>query len=823
MGIDEAIELALTGEALAFFGAGVSTHARNFGNKSLMTGGQLVGFFQDLLSEPDESDLGILAEEYIQRNGEHELISLISQLFSCRDVDQCIHELLKVPWITIYTTNYDNVIESVLASQDRPFLSVTTNSAQPNFKSSKSNDQLICVHINGSISNLSVQGLHRDIRLTDVSYVTTSFLECPWVTKFRADIQRSGAVFFIGYSAYDLDIKRILFENPEFKRKCFFVNGPVKSPARRTFFETYGQLTDLKVDAFVEKLASKKKTFVRREAPAETQCFEKIELPDELKEFRDRDAIDLLIYGKSQDELFYTNATIELNQKIGNRKRYVITRDVENFIMTNIEKKTYFHVHSALGNGKTVLLKQLSTRLRIAGYSVFWLKDSYFDEYFSSDLKVISKSGPRTVIIIDNIYRIEHIFDQLFATPLIGVTIIASSRTAINETRFGSILQRLPDAQSYQEIDINQMSSDDIEKLDDHLLSLGLWEEGAKLSKESRLRTIEIINNAELQSVLIRIVEAFFVRQKLVELFQTRDISSEMRRIIFAYYVLVGVGENRCANPLVISEITGIDFFKMYSSYSNSDFVREFVRLTGSAIESRSPVFAKVFLKSMAHEQKYFVDNIIDILSKIDGMGRFNIPREYWNIFTTISKFSVIEPMLSNKQKREWLVYYYEKLSSFQNCVENDHFWLHYAMARMAFHEYDVAERYLNTARGISIRRGISDDFQIQNQFARLRLMRCIHTDKVPNYFGEFIEANRIFSNQMRKESESVAAFRWTILYWDFFEKYRNGMDEGQKALFKAACRHAVHLIDNAHPSVRLNKRVENARNRLSDVVSWKT
>lgn len=66
-----------------------------------------------------------------------------------------------------------------------------------------------------------------DLKLTKPSYDSGSAMDTEWGTLFRAYLQAAQAIFFVGYSLADIDVRRLLFEE-QLVDKSFF--GPWGAP-----------------------------------------------------------------------------------------------------------------------------------------------------------------------------------------------------------------------------------------------------------------------------------------------------------------------------------------------------------------------------------------------------------------------------------------------------------------------------------------------------------------------------------------------------------------------------------------------------------------
>lgn len=87
------------------------------------------------------------------------------------------------------------------------------------------------MHLNGSVYNLSAGTMSTEFKLTSSSYLTQLFLDSSWQNLFEYDIRDSDLIVFIGFSLrYDLDIKRLLWEDSDTKKKCVFIMADGRTP-----------------------------------------------------------------------------------------------------------------------------------------------------------------------------------------------------------------------------------------------------------------------------------------------------------------------------------------------------------------------------------------------------------------------------------------------------------------------------------------------------------------------------------------------------------------------------------------------------------------
>ena len=206
----EAIRHALSGEALLFLGAGASRSARGRKGAPLPIGQELSNNLAADCALPPKYDLGDIAEFFIEQRSETTLINALRRLLKVENISSDLEVIASIPWNRIWTTNYDDAIEKALDANRATYVSLTTASDVANARGNR----LLVLHINGALRSLR-QSITPDFVLTSESYATNVFSDSVWSTVFRNDLQTARAIFFVGYSLYDLDVARILFQFSE--------------------------------------------------------------------------------------------------------------------------------------------------------------------------------------------------------------------------------------------------------------------------------------------------------------------------------------------------------------------------------------------------------------------------------------------------------------------------------------------------------------------------------------------------------------------------------------------------------------------------------
>lgn len=216
MDLDEAFTHVIQGEACAFLGAGFSIGAKNERGGPVRAAGNLTQFLSEQANAPEGATLEDAAEAYVHKFGATRLAELLIREYSVGAVSE--HQLVVAaqPWTRVYTTNWDNVFEFAAQQKGIEVQSITSDS-DPFMLRAK---ELACVHLNGYVKRLTLEALGGSFKLTETSYLTSSIAQTPWASRLREDCRLARAVFFIGYSMYDLDVRRILVDSPHLKTKC---------------------------------------------------------------------------------------------------------------------------------------------------------------------------------------------------------------------------------------------------------------------------------------------------------------------------------------------------------------------------------------------------------------------------------------------------------------------------------------------------------------------------------------------------------------------------------------------------------------------------
>jgi hypothetical protein len=782
--LEEAIEQAKKGNAILFTGAGFSRDAissRGAG-KTVPTATEFASSISEMLGIEKAYPLQTVAEYFLSQRGAGDLVRILLDNFSIASVREHHKVAASLPWRRVYTTNYDNCFE-VAASQVGSEWTPTTIDMLPN------SDRGRCVHINGHISHLTPATVQSQVKLTHSSYSSESFSNSKWSQQLRQDMSASKAVFFVGYSLYDIDISRILFEYPELKDRTHFITSSSPDPVANSILVRYGSVHAIGVEEWAKQvnLVSVKVlhddhdlTWLKQYDPPLRPI-----VPDDVS------AVDLILKGVVREEMLAWSLASE-------EAFYAIRREEIDRVAAEVRSnRKWIVVHSDLGNGKSIFKEQLSFILANSGFSVFW--DTDFDLNKREDILYISSSKERVVIMIDEgterISTIELLQSFSFRSATF-IVFVRSTAFQLGEKRYENVL---PD--DFAEVDINRLTDREVSKFVDVLDALGLWGDLSALNRSQKETKIRGDFDASIQKVVISIFDNSEVGKRIVS--EARAIMSENSKItevLLLTFILVRLGDR--PNPTILSEMMpGTDVWRLVRS---SEFSRagEFIRYENGLIKSRSSILSNVLLRRVV-KPEYLISVIERTVRHLAAKNRGN---SMHHVFTELMRFPILEGMITGPRAREIIIGYFQAIKDMSFCKTSADFWLHYAMARLTFGDFGIAEKYFATAKSLA-RSNPKKLTDVNNHYARLLLESRIKTDSYDDHFKAFEAAHAILLSQMNKDDNKHYPYRQAKNYVEFISYRRGKLSPHEISRFIVACQQVKSAIRNL--SGRLSHSIE--------------
>ncbi|WP_437920015.1 SIR2 family protein [Sphingobacterium sp. LRF_L2] len=808
MELDNLLESVISGNCTLFTGAGFSFGAKNIHGNLLASAASLTEkLYLECGVIENDYDLKNASQFYIEEFGEHQLIEFLRNNFFISEVSNSHLSVASLPWKRVYTTNYDNVLELAYSKSGKLLSSIVLGDKIDQYRDKRT----YAIHLNGYIDKLIPSSLYKDFKLTDVSYLTTDFINSQWVDLFRSDIETSKVVVFIGFSLNsDLDLSRIILAKAK-KDKIAFIVKENESKLLTQKLSRFGNVFEIGIDGFAQMLEMKKTTF----SPSENddiiyRSFSKFEINSSPVKIKDTDVFDLLFKGNFNSNLIHYSIT-----NSSDFVYYIKRKEIEEVAKYIEQGGKNILIHSDLGNGKTLFLEGLSDTLVNMHYEVF----TFVKYYDQTDLEIeqICRKSKKAAIIVekysDNLQLLKTI--ALFRTS--DIVLIVSDRSTINDTVYVALEQSIF-SNVYLTKNLNNLSLSEIEELTKLLNKYGLWGKYAS-------------NDVEKRKVIVDKCKSSF-RLLLLYLLDSPDIKKRFNDILL---FIESANESYFDAALLILASTVFDFkidvdnlvyilddeLLNNPSFNNNDYLKEFVNFGNLQINVRSSILA-LSLLSQAQYHKKLISLLIKVFLKLD---KRSIDKNNYQILKSLVSFSRLQSIFNlheNNHFRSVVLNFYEEIKGTRFAIKNPFFWLQYAIARLSAREYLIADKYFNTAYSYANKNPDFDTFQIDNHYARHVLENEIYNGTEDTCMEQFIKAHNLLSVKSSLIENRHYPIRVAINYGKFYDRYFNILSVQDQRVFIISCEEIMQKIIEYKLSVereRWNKAIYNCERELTRIL----
>lgn len=338
--------------------------------------------------------------------------------------------LLNIPlfdWKSIFTTNYDELLERTFHIRGRPAHVVTTNY---DFSERHAADSQPIFKIHGTINKDVSDGSRSRIIITQGDYDKTREYREFLFDRLSADMAGASLVI-IGYSLSDRDIRDVIDRALSIQAKLDGSGGEIyllmyqRDEGRAKLFEARGvRVAFGGIDQFSEALA--------RSGPATSQVYSTDDDPVQASKSLSPTAIDV----SHSLTAFSANASAMFNGWPATyadiKNDMTFQRTASNSITASLEKSVHQHavIAGASGVGKTTAARQIIANLENSGWRA-WEHKSDFDfppqEWLSVAEKLAAK-GSKGVLLIDDAHfhlpDVNRLVDDLESKGLTSLSLV---------------------------------------------------------------------------------------------------------------------------------------------------------------------------------------------------------------------------------------------------------------------------------------------------------------------------------------------------------------------------------------------------------------
>lgn len=789
MNVRQFVRHAIDGSAVLFTGAGFSWGAKNRLDKQIPGGNRLASMLLDSIGyEGREIPLDKAAAAYLRRKSEADLVNLLGDQFIPESVAPDHQVIAGLPWRRVYTTNYDTVYEKARRGAK---LKVTSLDAvdEPREHLHKGN---VIVHINGSIDRLSVERLGRSFKLTAASYAADAFMDSPWAFHFRADIRAAKAIIFIGYSMYDLDVRRILYEE-DVSDRCLFITAPITedNELEAEDLADLGLLAPIGLSDFATQVKDELASYKPVEEDLLLSAWSEVLGPKPAAiRPSDSDVQNFLIYGIESPSLLFEAGGSDA-------AKYSIPRlQVERICAELQAKSCVVALHGGLGTGKTFIAKIAAARLARSGVRVFWL-DAASHSATSEAEAILALPGDK-VFIVDGYYRQLNMLRRLSELDRSALRLLLVERTSTHELLRDEVVSvtRLP----IVEIDVDDLNRSEIENSIRLLNTYGLWGERQALPDQRKESFVCVDCESKLPHLLVSVLDAAHISEKYRDLLERNPSFADVRKIVICVAALTVLSHRVLVTT--VQELLGSKV--ILARYRRYEELREIIDIGARQVVMKSPVLSLHLL------QKVFKGGeVADVLTQM--MVSANVLRreddEFRSISNNLMRYGNVSLILPEKQRLAATIKYYESIKDLPGVARNPQFWLQYAIGCLANRQLDRAGRYFDAAYSLAERDSAYDTFQIDNHYARFLLHKAVTDQSIGDSMLQIMEAKEIVIRQIRGEVRHYP-YRVALSFFDVYDALIQRMSPDSKKQVQGILSEIHGYASRAGSSLRNNRYV---------------
>jgi hypothetical protein len=781
--LEQALESILAGRAVLFTGAGFSGGAVNLRGTPFKTGVPFANHLARLAGLPDGTTLEDAAEWFVRQHGRDRLLEELQQEFTVKEVSCAQRTILRMPWKRLYTTNYDNVAETAAAQESKHFTAVTLSDSIRTVPRTGT----LCVHLNGYIDRVDPSAFDSQIRLTDTSYLTNIVRDSTWAVTFRQDLDAARVVFFLGYSTADLDIRRLLFERPSLKAKCFFVLGPHLDPLAEHKISRFGTILPMDAEAFAAALAQTESSYSAeaKQAPI-NYCVQRYEPPTTTPPFEDRSVFDLFLRGDQNNQLVW--------QSLHGHLQYFVEAPFAATALAGFEQGARAVVaYSDLGNGKSAAMEVLKVRALDAGYDVYTVIIN--SDTLSEELTEVFRSPRKTLIVIEHYPEWLQVIDFMGKTAPQNCVFAFSARTSTHDVMVDRLAERLRPGKLI-EIPVDSIRLKECEAISDLFDQYGLWETLASKSKVSKLKHLSQKCHSEWHAILIDRFNAPQIRDRFAPIIDKLSKSKRFYEVVMATLVL-NVLEYVPSIDLLIA-LCGQSVLER--EFKEDASVRELIDTASGRIRLRSSIAGQFILTQFADPNALV--GVLTMMAR--ASDRYADDPAYFELLKSLTRFGNLQHLFSEKDRRKAVMQYYESNKGLAHTKKHPLFWLQYAIACTVLEEFERAEKYYHTAYSLAEATDFSA-YQIDNHYARFLLMRSIRSKDQGSCMKSFRMARKLIFEQIQTERRHYP-FRVATNIAEFYDTFAAFLSAEERLEVARAAKHVIERI-GALPKERQEQR----------------
>lgn len=776
MDLQQVIKYVMDEDAVLFLGAGFSYGGTNASGGKMKVGRDLSYAICDDLGIPKSDNLTISSSRYIEdencKKGLEKFIEFLQRELICVETTPDQDIICKLPWMRIYTTNYDNIVE--LSSEKQGICRETITITNTMYSAARHMEQAI-IHINGFIKKLDERTFYDEFKITDDNYNRDGLLQSPWRNLFETDLKKAKTVVFIGYSLkYDQELVRCI-ANLNIKDKCVFIDCNSLGEDDEFKIKRYGTLYKIGTTGFAQEILEVAKNYKPNAKMIELSGFEKREFASYYSDehYSSKDVIDLLVKGK-------------LDIQYITQEGYCVHRkEMIDDAMEQIKKKQVVIIQSKLGNGKTVFLECLAYEL-LKDYNVYFLKniDNYID-----DLQLIqSVENQCNVIMIDDYGYYIQFMKALGGNFPENLKLVITCRTAININLYYDLTEKYGYSEENLYLcDIDKMTDVDVIELVKVLNKNRLWGKFDTMNFSQKKKMIKKDYGANMSKIFYLLLQSEEIERQIKKVVGVLDEKMQLRK-----FVIVQAINSLCRLKLSYSDICKFVNISdsLLRSYAMNQDVREILDSENNQFILSSAIYVQYLVKkgNMKKEMIEMLTKLYEECSKNDVWIRKYVQQRKFLVSRSNIKLVFSSQGKLTTQDEQEIFNYYDSIKNMPTATDNPFFWLQFGITALNLKRYPLTRIYFDNAYANADKIDDFDSYQIDTHYARLLMcaeMSSNRNDK-ESALENFYRAHNLLWKNSNSGTKLSYVLKQTGLYMDYYETYKKLLNEDEKEKYLA-------------------------------------
>ncbi len=800
------LNLARNGGGILFCGAGFSADCLNFEpDEKLGTGAQLLGLFnKELEQNPPYRDLQNAADALHAQIADHGMMKLLKERFTVANVTADMTDLLRYPWQSIYTTNYDNALELAAQSAIKP-VDALNNTDDPSTPISR----LPIIHLHGYLQKWDIRNFRESCVLGAESYSKLTNVK-RWLDRFRRDIDQAQIVVFVGFNAGDFHLNQAINDLTGLREKAFFINRPT---AQADPDITAAQKR-LGTPLFIGRagLADSISELLAKDAPKEPRLasFGKYIPPDPATTVPTQAQIeDLFLYGKTEPRQLardYSNKVSEY---------HVLRTAIDETLIAIAGGARIVLFDGYPCDGKSMVTGDLAYRLSGAR-PVYQMHQAY--ENLLNEVADILHYAPNAALIIENCFdlpleRLTSVARQFDGQE--GLLILTSRAVAVDASPVK--LASLEAFGSFWRKPLVDLDANEARTLSDLADQIAGWRDFHALGQDARLRFILDTCKASLPHFLMRLLQSEYVTRRYREEFNKLALTKDERSAIIIALYVAHIGENPSIS--LLSNAMGIDYGAIIDSINKRSLNETFriVRRSGDIIQTVPSIGAKNILRNLFSDAE-IVESIVPVMKNLSKTRRTGFENL---IFRQMMRFSILSIIVTNHKAIDQ---FFENNKQTLEIRRMPLFWLQWHMAKCAARELPEAEKfleqgYIEAAAYERISKKKFDRRQLDDRRAKFLMLRGEHTNKTGGgLYNDFKEAIALADRILRQDEPQYYPFETLAEISRTFKMTGHRFDTKQRKLIASKLNELTNYANKRIGVIPSGYQREKAQSALNSI-----